>query len=39
MKIKETTADVKGRVRIYGWVHRLRRQGTIVKSNNKGHNI
>ena len=27
MKIKDTNADVKGRVKIFGWVHRLRRQG------------
>jgi len=30
LKIKETNADVKGRVRIYGWVHRLRRQGKTL---------
>jgi len=30
IKIKDTSADVKGRVKIYGWVHRLRRQGKTL---------
>lgn len=30
IKIKNATAYRNSRIKVYGWVHRLRRQGTVI---------